>query len=255
MLCDRFGRTIRYLRISVTDRCNLRCVYCLPATGVRWMPRDDVLRYEEMAAGVRAGLQLGISHVRLTGGEPLVRDGLEELVAMLSALPGLDELALTTNGVLLARAASVLSRAGLRRVNISLDTLRPDRFTQITRVGTLEDVLAGIAAAGEAGLRPLKLNVVVMRGVNDDEIVDLGRLAYEQPLHVRFIELMPIGGYFTPEKLVPSSEILARLETLATTWLTGEAMGQRWLEGLAAEGAANLDHDALQQLRVAVTGT
>ena len=213
-LIDRFGRRIDYLRLSATDWCNLRCVYCLPERGVTFLPRSEVLRFEEIRDIVRAGLSLGITKVRLTGGEPLVRDGLEELVAMLSALPGLDELALTTNGVLLARAASVLARAGLRRVNISLDTLRPDRFTQITRFGTLEDVLAGIAAAGEAGLRPIKLNVVVMRGVNDDEIVDLGRLAYEQPLHVRFIELMPIGGYFTPEKLVPSSEILARLETL-----------------------------------------
>ena len=215
-LCDRFGRRIRYLRISVTDRCNLRCVYCLPATGVRWMPREDILRFEEIAEVVRVGIALGLRRVRLTGGEPLVREGIVELIRMLSAMPQLEDLSLTTNGVRLARQASALARAGLRRVNISLDTLQADRFQTITRFGAIGDVQTGIDAALDAGLHPVKLNMVVMRGVNDDEIVEVGRVALERPLHVRFIELMPIGDYFSRERLVPSEEILARLGALGT---------------------------------------
>ena len=224
-LCDSFGRVMRYLRISVTDRCNLRCVYCLPANGVRWVPRDAVLRFEEICEIVRVGAQLGISHVRLTGGEPLVREGIVELVRMLSAVPRLDDLCLTTNGVLLGRQARALADAGLRRVNISLDTLHPERFHAITRFGTIEDVWEGISAALEAGLSPVKLNVVVMRGVNDDEIVELGRLTWDRPLHVRFIELMPIGEYFSREKLVPSEEILTRLSTLGRLRPTKSPVG------------------------------
>lgn len=213
-LCDSFGRAIRYLRISVTDRCNLRCVYCLPARGVRWHPREHILRFEEIRDVVSVGVRLGITHVRLTGGEPLVREGVVDLVHMLSAIPQLADLSLTTNGVLLATRAQALAQAGLTRVNVSLDTLRAERFRTITRFGTIDDVEAGIAAALEAGLSPVKLNVVVMRGVNDDEIVELGRLAVDRPLHVRFIELMPIGDYFARERLVPSDEILARLRAL-----------------------------------------
>jgi len=216
MLCDRFGRTIRYLRISVTDRCNLRCVYCLPATGVRWMPSDEILRYEEIAAVVRAGLRLGMRHVRLTGGEPLVREGLVELIRMLSEYAGLEDLSLTTNGVLLADQAQALKAAGLRRINVSLDTLRPDRFRLITRFGEITDVRRGITAALEAGLDPVKLNMVVVRGVNDDEIADLAALTQWLPVEVRFIELMPIGDYFSREKLVPAGEILAGVERLGT---------------------------------------
>jgi len=213
-LCDPFGRRIRYLRISVTDRCNLRCVYCLPAAGVRWRPRKDILRFEEIREVVSVGARLGITHVRLTGGEPLVREGVVDCVRMLRAIPQLADLSLTTNGMLLTRYAKALARAGLTRVNISLDTLKPERFHAITRFGAIEDVQAGIDAALDAGLHPVKLNVVVMRGVNDDEIVQLGRLALDRPLHVRFIELMPIGEYFSRERLVPSEEILARLGAL-----------------------------------------
>ncbi len=213
-LCDSFGRRIRYLRISVTDRCNLRCVYCLPASGVRWMPRDEVLRNDEIAAVVRTGLRLGISHVRLTGGEPLVREGLLDLVRMLSGLSGLADLALTTNGVLLADQAQALRAAGLTRINISLDTLQPDRFRRITRFGEITDVRRGIMAALEAGLDPVKLNMVVVRGVNDDEIADLAALTQSLPVEVRFIELMPIGDYFSREKLVPAAEILSGVERL-----------------------------------------
>ena len=210
-LYDSLGRSIRYLRISVTDRCNLRCTYCLPASGVRWKPLGELLRFEEIREVVRAAISFGITRVRLTGGEPLVRDGIVELVRMLSSVEGLEDLALTTNGVLLAPQARALAAAGLRRINISLDTLRPDRFHAITRFGTLDDAWNGIEAVLAAGLSPVKLNVVVMRGVNDDEIMDLGRLAIERALHVRFIELMPIGEYFTKERLVPSEEILERL--------------------------------------------
>ncbi len=213
-LRDRFGRRIEYLRISVTDRCNLRCVYCLPTSGVRWIPREEILHFEEIAEVVRVGIALGLTRVRLTGGEPLVREEVAELVRMLSAIPQLADLSLTTNGVLLARHAGALERAGLRRVNISLDTLQADRFSKVTRFGTIDDVRAGIEAALDAGLHPVKLNVVVMRGVNDDEIVELGRLAVDRPLHVRFIELMPLGDYFSRERLVPSEEVLARLSAL-----------------------------------------
>ena len=224
-LVDRFGRCIRYLRISVTDRCNLRCVYCLPARGVRWLPREEILRFEEIREVVRAGSELGIAHVRLTGGEPLARENLSELVRMLAGMPEITDLSLTTNGVLLARQARALADAGLRRVNVSLDTLHPERFRAITRFGTIKDVWEGISAALEAGLSPVKLNVVVMRGVNDDEIMELGRLTWDRPLHVRFIELMPIGEYFSREKLVPAEEIVARLSSLGALEPVGSPAG------------------------------
>jgi cyclic pyranopterin phosphate synthase len=180
------------------------------------MPRDEVLRYEEIAAVVRVGLRLGISHVRLTGGEPLVREGLLDLVRMLSGLSGLADLALTTNGVLLADQAQALRAAGLTRINISLDTLRPERFRRITRFGEIGDVRRGITASLEAGLDPVKLNMVVVRGVNDDEVADLAALTRSLPVEVRFIELMPIGDYFSREKLVPAEEILSSVERLGT---------------------------------------
>jgi len=191
---DNHSRTINYLRISVTDRCNLRCRYCMPEDGVPWRPHGDILRYEEIEQVVRAAAELGIHKVRLTGGEPLVRPGLPDLVRMLVPIPGIDDLSMTTNGTLLARFADDLADAGLDRVNVSLDTLRPDRFRHITRCGDLDDVLRGIAAAREAGLTPIKINVVVVRGWNDDEIVDLARKTVDPGWNVRFIELMPIGS-------------------------------------------------------------
>jgi cyclic pyranopterin phosphate synthase len=189
------------------------------------MPRDEVLRYEEIAAVVRAGLQLEISHVRLTGGEPLVREGLLDLVRILSGLSGLADLALTTNGVLLADQAQALRAAGLRRINISLDTLRPDRFRHITRFGEITEVRRGITASLEAGLDPVKLNMVVVRGVNDDEIADLAALTQSLPVEVRFIELMPIGGYFSREKFVPAAEILSSVERLGALSPAASAAG------------------------------
>jgi len=210
---DRFGRRITYLRISVTDRCNLRCIYCMPAAGVPWRSHDEILRYEEIARIVRVAARLGIRKVRLTGGEPLIREGIVDLIAEMREIPGIEELVMTTNGTLLSRYARGLAAAGLDRVNVSLDTLRPERFQKITRLGNLADTLAGIAAAQEAGLNPIKLNAVVMRGINDDEVADLAALSREG-FGVRFIEWMPIGEpteSFT-ERFVPGGKIKARIE-------------------------------------------
>jgi cyclic pyranopterin phosphate synthase len=216
---DRYERTISYLRVSVTDRCNLRCQYCMPPQGVPFKAHQDILRYEEIERIVRAAVALGIRRVRLTGGEPLVRAGIVDLVRMLAAVEGLEDLAMTTNGILLARYAADLRRAGLMRVNVSLDTLREDRYATITRGGDLADALQGITCAEEAGLTPLKLNVVILRGANDDEILDMARLTLEHPWHVRFIELMPLNdcgpsgrnaGDFEA-RYVPSHEVRARI--------------------------------------------
>jgi cyclic pyranopterin phosphate synthase len=182
------------LRISVTDRCNLRCIYCVPPEGVDWRPHDEILRYEEIEPIVRAAAELGISKIRLTGGEPLVRLGIVDLVRMLARVPGVDDLAMTTNGILLSRHAEELAQAGLHRVNISLDTLRPERFQRITRCGQLEDVLAGMEAARQAGLEPIKVNTVVIRGMNEDEVTDFARKTLDAAWNVRFIELMPVGN-------------------------------------------------------------
>jgi len=191
-MIDPFGRKVDYLRISVTDRCNLRCRYCMPEGGIRLKAPEELLSFEELAAVVRCAKELGIGKVRLTGGEPLVRRGLPKLVEMLAELE-LEDLALSTNGTLLGRFARDLKAAGLRRVNISLDTLDPGRFRWLTRDGRLEEVLEGIEAAQAAGLRPVKLNTVVVRGFNEDELGRLARFALERGLIIRFIELMPIG--------------------------------------------------------------
>jgi cyclic pyranopterin phosphate synthase len=211
---DDFGRAIHYLRVSVTDRCNLRCVYCMPAEGIVKRSHAEILRYEELVYIIRAAAELGIGKVRLTGGEPLTRLGLPEFVRMVAAIPGIDDLALTTNGMLLSRYAAALADAGLRRVNISLDTLRADRFAQITRRDGLEEVWAGFAAAQAAGLTPIKLNMVVVRGLNDDEVGDFARRTLTEGWHVRFIELMPIGANvsWASQGTVPVAEIRARIE-------------------------------------------
>ncbi|MFC1911380.1 GTP 3',8-cyclase MoaA [Chloroflexota bacterium] len=209
---DSYGRRINYLRISVTDRCNLRCIYCMPPEGVPHISHNEILSYEEIRAVVQAAAQLGVRGIRLTGGEPLVRADLPELVKMLSQIEGIQELSLTTNGALLKDYAQALKLAGLSRVNVSLDTLRADRFQYITRLGELEDVLAGIEAAKEAGLYPIKTNTVIMRGINDDEILDFARLTYEEGWHVRFIELMPFKGVAQP---VPSAEVQQHVSSLS----------------------------------------
>lgn len=211
---DAYDRPIQYLRVSVTDRCNLRCVYCMPEEGVAKLSRQDVLRNEEIVRIVRIAVETGFAHIRLTGGEPLVRKGIVDLVAELARIPGLDDLSMTTNGILLRQYAAPLARAGLRRINISLDTLRPERFRQITRWGNLEDVLAGREAALAAGLRPVKINMVVIRGLNDDEVVDMARMTLQPDWHIRFIEVMPVGAgvYWSGDGVVSSMEIRARIE-------------------------------------------
>ncbi len=194
MWTDTFGRTITYLRISVTDRCNLRCVYCMPREGLQWQRRADQLTVDEIARVVETAAAGGVRRVRLTGGEPLVHPQIVEIVRRLAVVPGIEEVSLTTNAMLLERLAQPLKEAGLRRVNISLDTLEPDKFQHITRGGDIRRVWRGIAAAEHAGLAPLKLNTVIVRGLNDNELPSLASLTLEHEWHVRFIELMPIGN-------------------------------------------------------------
>ena len=190
-LIDPFQRSINYLRVSVTDRCNLRCVYCMPEQGIPSVPHQEILTLEEIARIIRVAAGMGLRRVRLTGGEPLVRKGVVNLVRWISQTPGIEDISLTTNSILLPSYAHELAAAGLKRVNVSLDTLRPQRFRQITRHGNLSAVMAGIAAARDAGLSPVKLNVVVMREVNDDEIAEIASTTLEEDWQVRFIELMP----------------------------------------------------------------
>lgn len=222
MLTDLLGRTINYLRISVTDRCNLRCVYCMPPQGIPLISHNAIMRYEEIVEVVRIAAEQGITDIRLTGGEPLARMGITELVRMIAGVPGIRDISMTTNGVLLERYALELKEAGLKRVNISLDTLNPERFTRITRGGSFEQVWRGILAAEAAGLSPIKLNTVVMRGINDDELLNLARLTIDHGWHVRFIEMMPVNnqeaweeGFPSPKQIfVPLSEIKQRLASL-----------------------------------------
>ncbi len=190
---DRYGRTIKYLRLSVTDLCNCRCVYCMGENGVPRLPHGAILSFEEIEEIVRAAVSLGVTKVRLTGGEPLVRRGIDELVRRLRGIEGVEELAMTTNGAQLAEYAEALKEAGLDRLNVSLDTLDPEKFRRITRIGELRDTLDGLDAARRAGFEHIKLNTVLMGGVNDDEIAEIAALAKDGAFDVRFIELMPIG--------------------------------------------------------------
>ncbi len=214
-LIDPFGRTIRDLRISVTDRCNFRCTYCMPEEGMQWLPRSEVLTFEEIErlAGIFVH-RFDVDGLRLTGGEPTVRAHLPVLVRKLAAL-GVD-LAMTTNGATLANLAHELREAGLRRINISLDTLQRDKFEQMTRRDELERVLQGIEAAKEAGFAPVKINAVIERGVNDDEIVDLARFGRECGVEVRFIEFMPLDatGHWMNDKVVGQDEIVAAIHAV-----------------------------------------
>lgn len=210
---DAFARPLRSLRLSVTDRCNLRCAYCMPEEEYVWLPREHLLRFEEIERLVRVFGSLGVDKIRLTGGEPLLRRGLPELVRMLAAPGRLADLAMTTNGVRLAEHAAALRAAGLQRVTISLDTLRPERFHALTRRDDLPAVLHGIDAAQAAGFRGTKLDTVVMRGVNDDELVALLEYARERGAELRFIEYMDVGGatHWTRAQVVPRAELLERL--------------------------------------------
>jgi cyclic pyranopterin phosphate synthase len=233
-LLDRFGRVHTDLRVSLTDRCNLRCTYCMPAEGLDWLPSPDLLGDDELLRLARiATSRLGIRSLRLTGGEPLLRRGLPELIAAFSALPDAPELSLTTNGIGLARQAEALRSAGLHRVNVSLDTLRRDRFRTITRRDRLPDVLAGLAAAKAAGLAPVKVNAVPVRGVNDDEITDLAVWAVEHGYALRFIESMPLDaqGAWDRARMVTAEEILDALGavfTLHPVPREGNAPAEQW---------------------------
>lgn len=216
-LRDQFGRQIEYLRISVTDRCNFRCLYCMPEAGMQWLPKSEILSYEEISEVVRQLAPLGLRRLRITGGEPTIRPQVQDLVRMLRSVPGITDIALSTNGVRLPELAPALRDAGLDRVNMSVDSLRDDRIVRIARRSLGFDPIRAAKAAQDAGLDPIKLNMVVMRGVNDDEVVDLAKLTIEHPWHVRFIELMPVGDMreLTWDHVVPSDEILSRLNAVA----------------------------------------
>jgi cyclic pyranopterin phosphate synthase len=212
-LVDSYGRVHTDLRISVTDRCNFRCTYCMPEEGMTWLPREQVLTFEELERIARLLVERhGIRSIRLTGGEPTVRAHLPVLVAKLAALPV--DLALTTNGATLRMVAPALAAAGLGRINVSLDTLDPERFAELTRRDQLADVLDGIDAALDAGLSPVKVNAVVVRGVNDHEVLDLARYGRDRGVEVRFIEWMPLdgGGTWTNEQVVTQAEIVAAID-------------------------------------------
>jgi GTP 3',8-cyclase len=239
-LKDGFNRPISYLRVSITDRCNFRCVYCMPPSGVPTKHHQDILSYEEIARVVRAAAELGVHKVRITGGEPLVRLGVTQLVSLISAIPGIDDLALTTNGALLAEYASTLKDAGLNRVNVSLDTLKRKRFAEITRADLLPDVLAGIAQAQKIGLTPLKINTVIVRGVNDDEIVDMAAHTIEQEWHLRFIELMPLceGTEWTEDRYVSNNEVKSTIEAALGILAPSSANRSILESGFDSEGPA-----------------
>lgn len=212
-MIDQWGRKINYMRVSVTDRCNFRCVYCMPLQGVQLRPRDEYLSYEEILKVIETGVSLGIDRIRITGGEPLVRKDITWFVSQLKPM-GIKDVSLSTNGLLFAPMAKELKEAGLDRVNFSLDTLQPDRFQKMARLyGDPGPILEAVDAALELGMEPVKLNMVVIRGWNDDEIVDMARMTIDKPIHMRYIEVMPFSeAYeFTWENLVPAAEMRERL--------------------------------------------
>ena len=213
---DRFGREINYLRISVIDHCNLRCVYCMPLRGLSFVPSPELLTAEEIETVARAAVQVGFRKFRLTGGEPTLRPDLVEIVRRVAATPGVEDVAMTTNAVLLPRLAAPLAAAGLRRLNVHVDTFHPERLKKIMRFGSIDEIEAGITAAEAAGLRPIKINCVVTRDYNDQDVTDLALRARDRNWHVRFIELMPLGGGETAHvalaQFVPTRETRKRIE-------------------------------------------
>lgn len=213
-ISDSFQRPINYLRISITDRCNLRCVYCMPPEGVPLVSHSDILTYEDISSIIRVAAGMGINKVRISGGEPLVRLELVNLIRVLSQIEGIDDLSLTTNGTLLEERAVALKEAGLKRVNISLDTLKRGRYQDITGYDKLPEVMRGIEEAHRAGLEPVKINVVVMRGINDDELSDFAFLSQEKGWHVRFIELMPLVNKDIKQDFVSAEEMRHSLASL-----------------------------------------
>lgn len=251
-MLDGCGRTIDYLRLSVTDLCNYRCRYCMPLEGVAKRDHRDMLSLEELAEIAEACVRCGVKKIRLTGGEPLVRRGIVELCRQLRAIPGLEELCLTTNGSLLPQLAAPLREAGLDRLNISLDTLRPDRFSEMTRLGSLSEVLSGIRAAENAGFRDLKFDTVLIGGFNDDEIRDFVNLTREHPWEVRFIELMPMGPCAAWDKscFLPGDTVLERIPTLQQIASRGVARRYRLPGAVGTVGLISpVNHDFCAQCR------
>lgn len=214
---DPYKRTIDYMRISVTDRCNLRCIYCMPSEGVKPLEHKSILGYEEIARVVRIAAGLGVKKIRITGGEPLIRKNLVHLISSISSIKGIEDVSLTTNGILLKKLARALAEAGLKRVNVSLDSLSPVKYREITRGGNINEVLEGIREAEHAGMAPVKINMVPVRGINDEEIEEFARLTIETPYHVRFIEFMPFGSgeLWSGDKYIPVGEIKKRVSGIA----------------------------------------
>ena len=227
MLSDTYNRPVRDLRISVTDRCNFRCAYCMPLDKYEWIDKKEILTFEEITRLATLFVGLGVEKIRLTGGEPLVRQNLDRLVGKLSAIQGLKDLCLTTNGALLADNVQLLKEAGLRRINVSLDSLDRDKFRQITKRGDLDKVLEGIFAAKRHGLHPIKLNAVIERGVNDDDILPLVEFSREHGFAMRFIEYMDVGNAnnWTSEKLLPKKEMIAKIHSRYPLKEVGRAQG------------------------------
>lgn len=251
-MLDGCGRTIDYLRLSVTDLCNYRCRYCMPPEGVAKRDHGDILPLEELADIARAAVRLGVKKIRLTGGEPLVRRGIVELCRQLRTIPGLQELCLTTNGALLPQLAAPLREAGLDRLNISLDTLRPDRFAEMTRLGHLSDALAGIEAAEAAGFHNLKLDTVLIGGFNDDEIDDFINLTREHPWEVRFIELMPMGpcAEWDKARFLSGDTVLQKVPALQQIESCGVARRYRLPGAMGTVGLISpVNHDFCAQCR------
>lgn len=215
-LIDPYGRRLTYLRLSVTDRCNLRCVYCMPREGHQKLPHCDILSYEEILRTARLAMDMGVDKLRITGGEPLIRKDILALLPKLASLPGLEDISLTTNGILLAPFAEGIQRAGIKRINVSLDSLQPERYRRITRFDGLASVWKGLEQAREMGFAPIKINMVVMKGINDDEIQAFADLSRKHPFHVRFIEYMPSGFQdpANPLYFVSNQDILERLKTM-----------------------------------------
>ena len=213
-LKDNYHRTIDYLRVSITDRCNLRCIYCMPSGGLIPIEHKEILRYEEIIRVIRIAAKIGVRKIRITGGEPLVRRNVVYFIASIKNIPGIEDLSLTTNGILLSRYAEELKSAGLDRVNVSLDTLKPERYREITRSGDLSLVLKGIEAIEKVGLNPIKINMVPICGVNSDEIEEFARLTLKAAYQVRFIEYMPFGSedMWSPEKFISTEEIKSIVE-------------------------------------------
>ncbi|MGD8508777.1 MAG: GTP 3',8-cyclase MoaA [Syntrophobacterales bacterium] len=244
LLTDRYHRPIDYLRVSITDRCDLRCIYCTPLGGSPKLDHDDILSYEEFLHIIQVAVDMGITKVRITGGEPLVRKGVTDFCRRLAALPGLQSLSLTTNGVMLEEFAQDIYSAGIHRINISLDTLQPQKFLRITRRDEFHRVWRGIQAAETVGFNPIKINVVVMRGINEDEVLDLAKLTLERTYHIRFIEFMDLNNdsnwlhehYISADEILANLNGLAPLEQITSRHTNGPARHFRWPDAKGVVG-------------------